>query len=149
MEERFFTVEEIGELLKLHPKTIQRYIREGKLRALKYGKAWRVSGHDLSLFTESTLYAELQSAKAQQESGRPRAVASAVVDIDVFGREEAIRILNALTAALNVKPPEFGNSSMQGQFIEQERKIRVTLWGEPAVVALLLASVAELTVRED
>lgn len=35
MEEKFFTVEEIGEMLKMHPKTIQRYIREGKLRAVK------------------------------------------------------------------------------------------------------------------
>ena len=149
MEERFFTVEEISELLKLHPKTIQRYIREGKLRAVKYGKAWRVSGHDLSLFTESALYAELQSEKAQQESGKPRAIASAVLDIDVFGREEAIRILNALTAALNAKPPEYGNSSMQGQYIEQEHKVRVTLWGEPAVVAFLLTSAAELTTLEE
>lgn len=149
MEERFFTVEEIGEMLKMHPKTIQRYIREGKLRAVKYGKAWRVSGHDLSLFTESALYAELQSEKSHRESGKQIAVASAVVDIDVFGREEAIRILNALTAVLNAKPPEYGSSSMQGQYIEQEHKVRVTLWGDPAVVALLLTSVAELTVREE
>ena len=145
MEERYYTVDEIGDMLKLHPKTIQRYIREGKLRAVKYGKAWRVSGHDLSLFTESTLYAELQDEKAQRESGKSTAVASAVVDIDVFGREEAIRILNALTAALNAKPPEYGSSSMQGQYIEQEHKVRVTLWGEPAVVAMLLGSAAELT----
>ena len=118
MEEKFFTVEEIGEMLKMHPKTIQRYIREGKLRAVKYGKAWRVSGHDLSLFTESALYTELLNAKERQESGKPRAVASAVVDIAVSGREEAIRILNALTAGLNAKPPEYGSSSMQGQYIE-------------------------------
>lgn len=149
MEERYFTVEEIGEMLKMHPKTIQRYIREGKLRAVKYGKAWRVTGHDLSLFTESALYAEMQSEKAFRDSDKQIAVASAVVDINVFGREEAIRILNALTAALNAKPPEYGGSSMQGQYIEQEQKVRITLWGEPAIVALLLTSVAELTKRED
>ena len=149
MKERFYTADEIGELLKLHPKTIQRYIREGKLRAVKYGKAWRVSGHDLSLFTESALYAELQSEETLRESGKLKAIASAVIDINVCGKEEAIRILNALTATLNAKPPEYGNSSMQGQYIEQERKIRVMLWGDPAVVALLLASIAELTARED
>lgn len=149
MEEKFFTVEDIGEMLKMHSKTIQRYIREGKLRAVKYGKAWRVSGHDLSLFTESALYTALQSEKAHRESGKQMAVASAVVDIEVFGREEAIRILNTLTAALNAKPPEYDSSSMHGQYIEQEHKVRVTLWGEPAVVALLLTSVADLTAREE
>lgn len=149
MEEKFFTVDEIGEMLKMHPKTIQRYIREGKLRAVKYGKAWRVSGHDLSLFTESALYTELLNAKEQLDSGKPRAVASAVVDVAVSGREEAIRILNALTAGLNAKPPEYGNSSMQGQYIEQEKNVRVTLWGDPGVVAIILSSVAELTAREE
>jgi len=71
------------------------------------------------------------------------------VDIAVSGRDEAIRILNALTAGLNAKPPEYGSSSMQGQYIEQERTVRVTLWGDPAVIAMMLSSVAELTAREE
>ena len=65
------------------------------------------------------------------------------------GREEAIRILNALTAGLNAKPPEYGNSSMQGQYNEQEKTVRVTFWGDPAVIAMMLSSVAELTAREE
>ncbi|MEN6594375.1 MAG: helix-turn-helix domain-containing protein [Clostridiaceae bacterium] len=149
MEKKFFTVEQIGELLKMHPKTIQRYIREGKLRAVKYGKGWRISGHDLSVFTESASYEEARQGQSFAASGAERAVASAVVDMTVSGREEAIRILNALTAGLNAKPREFGSSSMQAQYIEQERKVRVTLWGEPAVVAAVLSSVSELTKREE
>jgi excisionase family DNA binding protein len=43
-------------MLNIHPKTIQRYIREGKLRATKIGKGWRITGHDLSTFTESNSY---------------------------------------------------------------------------------------------
>jgi len=30
MNEKYYTVEEISEMLKIHPKTVQRYIREGK-----------------------------------------------------------------------------------------------------------------------
>ena len=44
MQEKFYTVEDISKMLGMHPKTIQRYIREGKLRAAKVGKAWRISG---------------------------------------------------------------------------------------------------------
>lgn len=62
------------------------------------------------------LYTEPLNAKEQFDSGKPRAVASAVVDVARSGREEAIRILNALTAGLNAKPPEYSNSSMQGQY---------------------------------
>ena len=43
MIEDYYTVEQISTMLKIHPKTVQRYIREGKLRATKIGKGWRVA----------------------------------------------------------------------------------------------------------
>jgi excisionase family DNA binding protein len=49
----YYTVQQISDMLDIHPKTIQRYIREGKLRASKVGKGWRITGHDLSTFVES------------------------------------------------------------------------------------------------
>lgn len=121
MEEKYYTVEQVSELIKMHPKTIQRYIREGKLRAAKIGKGWRIAGHDLSQFAESI------EPEAPIEGAR--ITASSVVDILVRGRDDAIRIMNGLTAALNVKPPEFGRSNMHVQYIEEERMVRVTLWG--------------------
>ena len=43
MEQKFYSVGEIARILGLHPKTVQRFIREGKLKARKIGRAWRVS----------------------------------------------------------------------------------------------------------
>lgn len=147
MEEAFYTVEQVANLLQMHPKTIQRYIREGKLSAVKFGKGWRVSGHDLSVFTESATFTEARIAAALENGDAPRATASAVVDVTVSGREEAIRIMNALTAALNAKPRGAGESSLQTQYIEPERKVRVTIWGALPVVSFLLAAVETLTAR--
>ena len=53
MEEKFYTIDQIAEILGMHHKTIRRFITKGKLRANKIGKQWRISGHDLSLFMES------------------------------------------------------------------------------------------------
>lgn len=39
-------------MLGMHHKTIRKFINEGKLRANKVGKQWRISSHDLSLFME-------------------------------------------------------------------------------------------------
>ena len=143
MSEAYYTVEQISNMLGIHPKTIQRYIREGKLRAVKLGKSWRVTGHDLSAFTESG------AACAQSENGGERAglpaTASAVIDIEVPGRDEAIRIMNALTAVQNAKPPELGRSSLHIQFLEAESKVRVSLWGGVPFMAAMMASVAMLT----
>jgi excisionase family DNA binding protein len=121
MDEKYYTVEQVSALIKMHPKTIQRYIREGKLRATKIGKGWRIAGHDLSQFAESV--------EPESPLEGARIAASSVVDIRVRGKDDAIRIMNGLTAALNGKPPELGRSNMHTQFLEEGRMVRVTLWG--------------------
>ena len=90
MIEDYYTVEQISSLLKIHPKTVQRYIREGKLRATKIGKGWRVAGHDLSAFTESETF-EKPNLENQAER---RVTASAVIDIMTQGKEEAVERLS-------------------------------------------------------
>lgn len=144
MNENYYTVEQVAEMLKMHPKTIQRYIREGKLNAVKIGKGWRVSGHDLSVFMESEDGRIAFSAQSGEETDRPRAAASSVVDVPVRGKDEAIRIMNALTAAMNAKPPEFGKTSLHMQYIEPERSVRITLWGGVRVVEIMLGAIASL-----
>jgi excisionase family DNA binding protein len=150
MSEKYYTVEQISELLGMHPKTVQRYIREGRLRAVKIGKGWRVTGHDLSTFTESAgvksgTTEEGCAGGGEHAAAAPEgATASAVVDIPA-DKNEAIRILNALTAALNSKPPEYGRSSMHAQHIGEEAKVRVTLWGSVRFMAAMMGAIAVLT----
>lgn len=115
MSKDYYTVKQISNMLNIHPKTIQRYIREGKLRAPKIGKGWRITGHDLSTFVESDSCEKLTSGN---RSGRS-IIASSVIDINVDKKEDAIRIMNTLTASLNSKPSEYGQSSMQSQYIDR------------------------------
>ena len=136
MQETYYTVEQISDLLQMHPKTVQRYIREGRLRAVKVGKGWRVSGHDLSVFTESV-------PPALEHS--PISIVSSVADVYAAEREDAIRISNTLTAALNGKPAEYGASRLYTQYIPEERKLRITLYGGARFVAAMLDAVALLT----
>jgi excisionase family DNA binding protein len=48
MKDVWYTVSQAAGLLQQHEKTVQRYIREGKLPATKIGRSYRISGHDLS-----------------------------------------------------------------------------------------------------
>ena len=43
MIEKIYTVKEAAELLKLKPKTIRRYCREGLIPALKFGSHYRIT----------------------------------------------------------------------------------------------------------
>jgi excisionase family DNA binding protein len=137
--ERFYTVDQVSGLLHMHPKTIQRYIREGKLRATKIGKGWRISGHDLSLFTEGT--ANTEPTEPGGAPSKDCVQISSVIDIACISKEHSIRIVNTLTAALNAKPCEYGSTSMNAQFIEDERRVRITLWGGLNFMQTILSSI--------
>lgn len=141
MSEKYYTVEQVSELLTMHPKTIQRYIREGKLRANKIGKSWRVAGHDLSVFAES-------AGKRNPDPDvqpRDKVIVSSVIDIQIDDFEESARIVNALTATLNCKPPEYGKSAMYVQHLEHEGKVRVTLWGNLRFMKEMIGFISAMT----
>lgn len=140
---KYYTVEKISELLNMHPKTIRKYIREGKLRANKVGKEWRITGHDLSAFAEGkgSSFINTPNPINSNRKIKKKPTVSAVIDIDVFDMEEGIKIVNTLTAALNIKPIEYGQSTMNSQFIEQESKVRVMLWGTIPFMEDILAAI--------
>lgn len=50
---KFYTSEEVAELLQLKQTTIRKYIRENKLIAAKFGKEYRIDEEDLKSFIES------------------------------------------------------------------------------------------------
>lgn len=136
--EEYYTIEQISKLLNMHPKTLQRYIREGKLPAAKVGKAWRISGHDLSVFIE-------RNKTRMEQSERERTVtASSVVDIAVHGTEDAMRMMNLLTSAMNAKPAEYSKSSMQSQYLDRENMVRVMLWGELQFMASMIEMISAI-----
>lgn len=145
MAEKYYTVEQISEMLKIHPKTIQRYIREGKLRANKIGKSWRITGHDLSVFIENKKNAYVSDDQNKKLPIEDRFKVSAVVDISVYDKDDAIHIIDILTGALNSKPPEYGSSSMHTQYIDEENKIRITMWGGIRFMEVMMSSISALT----
>jgi len=129
--EHYYTVDQISQMLSIHPKTVQRYIREGKLRASKIGKSWRVSGHDLSLFAEDN------TTEPVTQPTKERATSTSVIDIQVLDKDEAYRIITTLNAAMHAKPSEYGDTSLATQFIERERTVRLMLWGSLPFMATI------------
>lgn len=52
MEEQLFLVKQVGILLKVHPLTVRRYIREGKLKAIRIAGNIRIPQSYLDNFSE-------------------------------------------------------------------------------------------------
>lgn len=47
------TLKEVARKLKLHPNTLRRYAKEGKLAAMKFGRVWRIEEEDLKDFMKA------------------------------------------------------------------------------------------------
>ena len=45
------SVEEVAEILKLHVRTVRNYVRDGRLKATRIGKQYRIALSDLESFT--------------------------------------------------------------------------------------------------
>lgn len=56
MEEKYYTASEISVILKTHKRSIQRYIKDGKLKAMFVGGKYIVSETDLKAFLDAHIY---------------------------------------------------------------------------------------------
>jgi excisionase family DNA binding protein len=53
VENRLFSVRDVAERLGLSPWTVMEWLKVGRLKGVKIGKAWRVKESDLEAFLES------------------------------------------------------------------------------------------------
>ena len=50
VNDKFYTVQEVADLLQVHWQSVLNYIKNGKLKALKLGKGYRISQEALDEF---------------------------------------------------------------------------------------------------
>ncbi|WP_288325874.1 helix-turn-helix domain-containing protein [uncultured Clostridium sp.] len=161
MEERFYTVDKVAEILGMHHKTIRKFIREGKLRANKIGKQWRISGHDLSSFMESNNIKmsnknEVENEKIEFSNNsidvkkkNNKINISTVVDINEVDMDEYRRISNMLLAVMNSKDSKVSNSTISIKHYQKENNLKLMLWGDTEFIKEMLDLISILTLNKD
>ena len=88
------SVFDIAKRLKLHVKTVRHYVREGRLKAVRLGKQYRIARADLEAFTGFPLpLTESERAKRQRH-----VETSCVVEIDAISPESASQLESGLKA---------------------------------------------------
>ncbi|GKY86350.1 helix-turn-helix domain-containing protein [Sinisalibacter aestuarii] len=135
-----YTVAEVAELLKLHPKTVLRHIRTGRLAARKAGRSWRITQDALRAYT----HAELASGPAAIRPDMPlgeRLRVSAVFEIPEGGAEDAQRLAASLMALMNCKDPSWGPARFDVVHQPETGVSRAVLYGTPAFLSAALSAV--------
>lgn len=155
MEEKYYTITQVAEMLNLHHKTIRNFINSGKLNASRMGKQWRVTQEDLDLFVQSRESSERNEAsdsftaiKQPENFKGSRCSVSSVVDLADITKNHYMRISNLLLAVMNSKEPAFHDASINMKYYEGEQKMRIFLWGGLKFMEEMLSTVGLLAEEE-
>ena len=64
MNEKFYTTEQVANILQVHPFTILKFIKQGKLKGIKLGRVYRIKESDVHLFLDERM---TQPGKKEKE----------------------------------------------------------------------------------
>jgi excisionase family DNA binding protein len=93
MSQELYSVEQVAERLGLHVKTVRSYVREGRLKAVRIGKQYRIAREDLEVMTG-------RPEPAPEPVIRNRHVeVSSIVEIDAISVEAANQLSMSLVSA--------------------------------------------------
>jgi excisionase family DNA binding protein len=94
MSQDLLSVFDIATRLNLHVKTVRNYVRDGRLKAVRIGKTYRILRSDLEAFTGHPLPpSESEMARRQRQ-----VEVSGIVQIAAISAEDASRLESSIAA---------------------------------------------------
>jgi excisionase family DNA binding protein len=135
-----YSVEQVADRLGLHVKTVRNYVREGRLKAIRIGKQYRIAGEDLAALTGGSV-----PATPREDAHRARHVeVSSVVAVDAISRQDADRVMTLVMAAVNGRREDDDPMRVQTVYDEERARLRILLLGGAQTSAELLRLVSAL-----
>lgn len=148
------TVEAAAKLLSVHTRTIRRHIKEKRLAAHKVGGRWRIDSEDLRIFMGIDSFGEIANREVPNPeeriypvAGRRKVSISAVVDVAVASKEEALRLSSTIMAAMNGRDRTVP-ARCDYLFNEDEGTARFMLWGDASFTSMMISMFATITGSE-
>lgn len=130
-----YSVDQVAGLLGLHVKTVRGYVREGRLKAVRVGKQYRITPEDLEAFTGGSLPAPTRRSRHVE--------ASTIVQIDAISPEAMSRLSTVVIASAS-GPYEGERVRAQTVYDEERGTMKIILFGGPGATADLLRLIATL-----
>jgi len=139
--QELYSVEQIADLLGLHVRTVRHYVRDGKLKATRIGKQYRIARQDLEAFTG-------QSASALEPPPlrRQRHIeVSTVVLIDAVSKDTAHRLTTFLTAGLSGRPQSDQPARVETVYDEERARLKIIISASIETTNTLLGAIAAMS----
>jgi excisionase family DNA binding protein len=128
--EELCTVHFAADQLKLHRKTVLRFIREGRLPAKRVGKSYRIKRSDL---------AALGGLPADVDAREQHPSMTSIVDVPKVSVALAKQWQSALSGSLNARPQ--GSAPMRAEVIHEPERahLKIIVIGAPSDTVHLLS----------
>lgn len=125
--QELYSVDQVANLLGLHVKTVRNYVRDGRLKAVRVGKQYRITGTDLEAFTGGPLPAPARRTRHVE--------VSSIVQVDAISAESMNRLSTmVLGSAWGVR--------VQTVYDEERASMKIIVVGGVTETADLLKTVA-------
>lgn len=107
MNEKFYTPKQVAEILQVHQYTVLKWIREGKLRALKFGRVYRTTESEINAFLGQTAHDSAQDVMRSSSAGQAGTVT-----------------LNQVTLPIPAHFPRYATAGAKEEVIVQQQPTR-------------------------
>ena len=154
MSEEVYTVEQFAERLKLHPKTVLRFIKEGRVRAVKVGKSYRILRTEMEAtmtgFSPEDFRGAAEAYRGFVENrtatNRVRAEArvTSIVDLAGVAPDTAERLARMLPAARAGQTAHAEPMNIDVIYDPPRRQLKVLIVGSPGDTAAMLRMIEVL-----
>jgi len=121
MTSNLYSAEQVAEMLNLHVKTVRRYVRDGRLKAKRIGKEYRITRADLEAFAGEVRPAEKEVPRTRH------VIASSIVDVDAISPRESDRVTTMIMASLNARRGEGDFPRVDSIYYPEQGRLRVTI----------------------
>jgi excisionase family DNA binding protein len=128
---QMYSVEQVAESLGLHVKTVRGYVRDGRLKAVRIGKQYRIAAGDLEEFTGRPV-----AASARETAQRHRHVeVSSIVQIDAISPEAMGRLTTTVMAAVGGRSSGDAPLRIETVYDEERASLKIIVLGDLGTVA--------------
>lgn len=133
-DSELLSLDEAARYLGVHVKTARRHVREGRLKAFRVGRQYRVAAADLQGLAGAS------GAPAMPAAARHRhAEVSSIVQLDAIPPDEAQRIVNRVGGAFRGRDRSTGTPLRVDTIHDESRgRLKIIITGSIATTATLL-----------
>ena len=125
MSQQLYSVEQVADLLGLHVKTVRTYVRDGRLKAVRIGKQYRIAREDLEVFTGQPV-----AAPARETARRQRHVeVSSIVQIDAISFDAMSRLSTMIVGSATGRPDDDQRLRIETFYDEERASLKIIVVG--------------------